>query len=116
MAITRQSLVEEILHGTQRIDIKPGFCYESTTMEAPKVFLVKGDFAYAYGPDGNIWMADVIEGSAVHWGDAGPLYRHLEYMYGELFKLRLMDDDNLYVIMASHLYLVRALNLKILES
>lgn len=116
MAITRSSLVQEILHGTQKIDITPGYCYESTTMEAPKVFLVRGDYAYGYGPDGMIWMADVIDGACVHWSDAGPLYRHLEYMYGELFKLRLMDDDDLYVIMASHLHLVRELNRLILES
>lgn len=113
MAITRASLENDFMMATQKIDIDPSLPYSMVKMEAPKTFIIKNDYAYAYGPDGFIWMADVLrdasgEVTGINWFDAGNLHFHLEYMYGELYKLR-MNDEQIFIMMSAHALLAREL-------
>jgi hypothetical protein len=110
----RATVVAEILQGLEKVDIDPGMSYGLTTMKRPKDYVTRGEYAYAYGPDGFIWIADIENGNYIDWSDAGPLYQHLEYFYGEMFKLRLMDDDQLLTICAVHLAIIRELQMKVL--
>lgn len=117
MAITRQRLENDIIRGLKHVDIDPSFNY-SQPVAAPEVYLVKGDFVYFYGPDHFIWIADVETNDDgvplfVDWANAGPLYRHLEYMHGEMFKLRL-NDDQLFIQMAAIVPTVRELQAQVL--
>lgn len=112
-AITRMSLENDITRALVKVDINPNFDYNSAVMSPPVTFVTKEDYAYAYGPDGFIWMAEVVaddDGQLcyINWADAGPLHFHLEYMYGELYKLR-MNDDDLFIILSTHAFLAREL-------
>lgn len=112
-AITRMSLENDITRALVKVDIDPSFNYGAATMAPPVTFIVKDDYAYAYGPDGFIWMADVVadedgQPRYIDWAGAGPLHMHLEYMYGELYKLR-MNDDDLFIVLSTHAFLAREL-------
>lgn len=112
-AITRTSLENDITRALIKVDINPSFDYGSAVMAPPVTFIIKEDHAYAYGPDGYIWMAEVVadddgQPRYINWADAGPLHIHLEYMYGELYKLR-MNDDELFIVLSAHAFLAREL-------
>lgn len=119
----REQATHELLAQLATIDTDPDFAYYLQGMPEPTMAVVVGEYAYAFGPDDNLWMADVLPcglttDGRVHadWNDAGPVYTHLEYMYGELFKLRAIDDDDIYVMLGAHVHIVRALAARVLEA
>jgi hypothetical protein len=95
------------------VDIDPDFRYDQG-MDRPDKFVIVGEYAYAFGPDHMLWMADCEGIHFVDWINAGPVYYSLEFHYGELFKLRAQYDSQILAALEQLTMIVKELTVQIL--
>lgn len=112
-AAQRNRRLRIVLEQLACIDIDPSYKYYVETIN-PTKFVLKGGYAYAFGPDHMLWMTDYDGETRVSWEGAGPVHHHLEYFWGELYKIRALHDDDYFLMLEQLLVVVHELQSHIL--
>jgi hypothetical protein len=92
------------------LDVDPSrVYYVGDGMPRPDCYLVQGEQAFAFGPDGYLWVAQMSRLRGIAWHEATNLHFHYLDLHGELYKFRASGDDEFLHLVCHAAYLSQAL-------